>query len=116
LPFGRVVALRRSVTFTNLFGSAPWSPLALKRAIGGCCAALDRHGRHAPAKKLQRDRFRLAARAGPIRGFSVGREMRIYSTPRPSRRDLVAHRPAEGVLMKKTFSPSPIIFQPSFIC
>lgn len=39
-----------------------------------------------------------------------------YSTLRPSKRDLVAHRPAEGVLMKKTFSPSPIVFQPSFIC
>jgi hypothetical protein len=39
-----------------------------------------------------------------------------HSVPRPSRRDLVAHRPAEGVLMKKTLSLSLMVFQPSFIC
>jgi hypothetical protein len=39
-----------------------------------------------------------------------------HSVTRPSRRDLVAHRPAEGVLMKKTLSPSLMVFQPSFIC
>jgi hypothetical protein len=39
-----------------------------------------------------------------------------HPVPRPSRRDLVAHRPAEGVLMKKTLSPSLMVFQPSFIC
>src|SRR6202035_2887279 len=28
-PVGKLVALRTSVTLTNLFGSAPWSPLLL---------------------------------------------------------------------------------------